>query len=173
MQHRLAIMGLIGWMVLGAGLTACKPQQVMVIAPDRPRAMEIKRRHNGSDQGLKEPTVQLIRSAEQLEALGSSDLAGLGIDFARESLVLLALGEMPTSGFWARITGVQRKGDVLYVQGLANRPHESETVTPSLTYPYEAVVIKRVRAARVRSEIESVFGRSPEQFRTLKIDATK
>ena len=146
---------------MGASVSGCGPHGVIEIMDSRPKAMEIISRHHGSDPGFKEPMVVLVNSYEELESLNSSHLINQTINFDRESLLLLALGEKPTGGYWARITAVQRKNNLLYVQGTANRPHKDQTVPQVLTYPYAAVAVKKIRSAKVRSEIDSVLGRQP------------
>lgn len=146
---------------MGAFAWGCQPRGVIMITDTRPKAVEILRRYHGSDPGFTEAMVLLINSREELESLNSSQLIDQPIDFDSESLILLALGEKPTGGYWARITAVQHQNNFLYVQGMANRPHRDQTVPQTLTYPYDAAVIKKIRSAQVRSEIESVLGRQP------------
>lgn len=168
MCHRISMALLTSLLSATVALTGCRPQQVLVVSNERPQPVTVLRRFNGNDPGLKEPMVRLISSAGELESLGSYDLAVQSIDYDKESLLLLALGEKPTGGYWARITGVQRKGGLLYVQGLANRPSADAAVSQRLTYPYDAVVIRKIRNARIRSEIESVLGKHPQQYRDIK-----
>ncbi len=146
-----------------SGLAGCKPRGIIVISRERNEALPILKHYNGSDPALTYPTVLLINSPEELAELGSTELATHLVDFNNESLLLLALGEKPTTGYWARINGVQRKGEHLYVQGTANRPAEFEPVTQVLTYPYSAVVIKKQYIRKIRSEIESVSGYAAAQ----------
>ncbi len=148
-----------------AAILGCQPTLVIPITKSRPQPIAVLRHYNGSDPGFQEPMILLINKAEDLNRLGSYDLVNSKINFAKESLLLLTLGEQPTSGYWARITGIQRKGGLIYVQGMANRPGENETVTQALTYPYDAAVIKKIYSGELRSEIESVSGRpAPSQW---------
>ena len=162
-RQTIVLLALMG--VVGASLAGCKPRHVIVVSDQRPQPVSVLRRYNGTDPGLKEPLLLLVNSAQDLESLGSYDLAVHAVDFDKESLVLLALGEKPTGGYWARITGVQREGQQLYVQGLANRPSQDQAVTQALTYPYDAVVISKIRHAKVLSEIESLMGKHPQEYR--------
>ncbi len=164
MSRQLAVITIL-FIGISASLAGCQPRGVIVIADERPQTVEILRRYNGSDPGLKDTALMLIQSGEELKSLGSYDLKVQTFDFERESLLLLALGEKPTGGYWARITGVQKEGDLLYVQGLANRPADDQAVPQVLTYPYDAVVVKKYRGASVRSEIESVVGKYPQEYR--------
>lgn len=165
MYRRITILCLAATVAAGS-LMGCRPRGVIVVSNDRPQPVQVVRRYNGNDPGLKEPMLLLINASGELEALGSYDLAVQSIDFDHESLVLLALGEKPTGGYWARISGVHAEGDLLYVQGLANRPGDDQAVPQALTYPYDAVVIKKRRGMKVRSEIESVVGKHPQEYRS-------
>ena len=107
----------------------------------------------------------LVNSAEDLESLGSFDLAKQAINFEYQSLVLLTLGEKSTGGYWARITGIQQEGRLLYVQAVANRPSNDQAVKQELTYPYDAVVIPKIQHVQVRSEVESLIGKHPQEYR--------
>ena len=117
--------------------------------------------YEGPISGVDQPGVSLITSTEQLQSLQSATLAAIPVDFSKQALVVLALGEQPTGGYWARITGVRVDGNALVVRGLANRPAPDAMVTQALTTPYCAAVISPPGAATVRSEIESVVGQQP------------
>jgi len=149
----------LGWvMVVGGVCLGCKPHGVIVISHERFQNVQILNKFNGNDPGLKEPGLRLINSVQDLESLGSYELASHEIDFDRQSLLIFALGEKPTSGYWAKIAGVQREGNLLYVQGWANRPSKDQTVTQVLTYPYAVAVLSKITEVQIRSEIESLVG---------------
>ena len=157
------IVALCWVMVVGGVLLGCKPLGVIVISNERSQSVEILKKFNGNDPGLKEPGLMLINSAQELEVLGSYELTSHEIDFDRQSLLILTLGEKPTSGHWAKIVGVQREGSLLYVQGWANRPSEEQAVTQVLTYPYAAAVISKAKDVQLRSEIESLVGQDQRE----------
>jgi len=119
-------------------------------------------RFNGSDPSLKERTVFLVNSRKQLEQMGATELAKLDVNYSTNSLLVLALGEEPTGGFWGRIDAVQQRGDTMFVQGVANRPGDSETATQAVTYPFDAVLIPKTQAAIIYPEIESVSGQAQD-----------
>lgn len=150
--------------LIGVCLAGCSPRGIIVIAKQKPKGIQIIARHSGNDPGLKQPTVLLVNAVEELESLGSFELAKQEIDFDHHSLVLLTLGENPTGGYWARITGLQQEGRLLYVQALANRPGEDQAVKQELSFPYDAVVIPKIRHADVRSEVESLVGEHPQEY---------
>lgn len=113
----------------------------------------------GNDPALKYPSVLLINSQAELARLGAQELSRHPVDFNQHSLVVLALGEKPTGGYWARITAIQKSGTDLFVQGIANRPAKDQPVTQALSYPYAAAIVPKTLAKRIYSEIESVQGR--------------
>lgn len=139
------------------GLVACGSSQtdssygVLDVEP-----VSIHHRVAGSSSALKDPNVLLINDATTLENLQAPELTDIAVDFESQSLVVLALGECPTGGYWAHIDGVQLLGDKVIVQGTANRP-AGGTQTQALTYPFEAVVVEKVRGTP-QMDITSVEG---------------
>ncbi|MEX0746089.1 MAG: protease complex subunit PrcB family protein [Phycisphaeraceae bacterium] len=122
------------------------------------RAVPIIEQVEGNDAALAEPALTLIQDGSELEELGVSDLDSLNVNFSEHDVIVLALGEQPSGGYWAHITGVQQVGDVLYVEGTANQPGDDQAATQALTYPYTAVVIPKTDAATTLSDVESVRG---------------
>jgi protease stability complex PrcB-like protein len=133
------------------------PYQTMQLA----EPVDILNRVVGGHPSLKAPELLLITSQRQLDALGADNLIGREIDFYNESVVLATLGEMPSTGFWVNITAVYQEGDLLYVQGQANRPSSDAMAGQMLTFPYCAVVISKTTATGVRDQIESVDDQDP------------
>lgn len=129
----------------------------------RPMPVAIDETLHHDISGIDTPGVYLIRSQPELDEFASATLKALRVDFARESLVVLALGQQPTAGYWARITGITQVGDTLIVQGTANRPAPDQPVAQVLTTPYCAAVIPATTASAVRSQITSVTGEAPPQ----------
>lgn len=162
MYQRTPILLVLGTLIT-ATFFACKPRGVIEIPDREPRPIAILHHYTGSDPGLREPVVMLINSQDDLKELGSEKLIDEPIDFKKQSLLLVSLGERPTGGYWTKITAVQRQESALYIQGIANRPNDDEPVTQMLTYPYAAVTIKKIYAAKVRSEIESAQGGQQRQ----------
>ena len=106
--------------------------------------------------------AMLINSREDLDMLQHEELAGLEVDFDLQSVVVVALGECPTTGWWIRIDSAHVDIDKLYVQGVANEPDETQIVGQTLTYPYAAAVIDRVENVHLIPEFESVQGKAPD-----------
>ena len=151
--------------VLAALLVAgCQKNQTITsqatwAEPTQP--VTILRDLHGNDTGFTQPGVFIIDSRKALEESGSVQLSELNINFDSEMAVVLALGEQNTTGYWARITGMQiGKSGALYVQGIANKPDNSAAATKSVTYPIDAVVVNKVSVPEVHPEIQSVVGQT-------------
>ncbi len=115
----------------------------------------------GGHPAIDEPGLTLIGSQAELDVIGVEDLIGVDVNFNNQQVLLAALGEMPTAGYWINITAVHQEGDILQVYGQANRPGADMMAGQVLTYPYCAVVIPRTGATIVRDQIDSVEGLEP------------
>ncbi|MFA9477260.1 protease complex subunit PrcB family protein [Phycisphaerales bacterium AB-hyl4] len=124
------------------------------------RAVPVVEQVHGNDSALDEPTIRLIQDRNALDELGVEELSNLEVNFSEYDVIVFALGEQPSGGYWAHISGVQQVGEVLYVQGTANQPGEDQAATQALTYPFAAVVIPKTDAATTLSDIDSVRGES-------------
>lgn len=128
-------------------------------SPAKP--MPILAHYRGDDAGLKHPMVKLITSRQQLESLDAEQLVQMDVDFNKKSLVVLAVGEQLTGGYWAQITGAQKSADTLYVQGVVNRPAPDQIVTAALTHAVAVAVIDKVEPLSLSSQISDVVGQQP------------
>ncbi|MEX0653909.1 MAG: protease complex subunit PrcB family protein [Phycisphaeraceae bacterium] len=122
------------------------------------RAVPVIQQMHGSDPALDAPRVTLIQDRPALDNLDADSFDELDVNFTEHDVVVFALGEQPTGGYWAHITGVQQVGDVLYVQGIVNQPGEDEAATQALTYPYAVAVIPKTDASIALSDIQEVTG---------------
>ncbi len=120
--------------------------------------VRVVRQMRGSHLSLSEPSVRLINDHNALSILGIDQLTELHADFRQHSVLLIAAGQRPTSGYWIHIRGVQLRGQDMYFQGIANKPGEADMVDQGLTYPYTAVLLTKVYALHLHPEIESVRG---------------
>lgn len=158
MPARLMLVLLLAMLLLT--VSACQPA-VTGAKPNSTTPVAIVRQIRGDDPGLTEPTITLVKSRAQLAALGSRTLLSrVGQELESYDLVLVALGERPTAGYWADIHGVQHdsQGRALFVQARVNRPSDQDTVAQVLTHPYAAVLIPKTQAVRVLPEVESTIG---------------
>ncbi|MCC7407923.1 MAG: protease complex subunit PrcB family protein [Phycisphaeraceae bacterium] len=140
---------------------ACRHNTVAGVKPNSTTPVAIVRQIRGDDPGLTEPAIVLVKSRAQLAALGSRYLLGrVSHDLENYDLVLVALGERPTAGYWADIQGVQHDPQqrALFVQARVNRPSDQDTTAQVVTHPFAAVLIPKTPAVRVRPEIESTVG---------------
>ncbi len=135
-------------------LVGCSSKTAKTTATDSDfRALPIVSQKSGDSHALLDPGVFLINSRNDLTAMGLIDDFGQ-TNFARQSLIVLALGERPTGGYSARIVGVQQAPEGVYVQGIAYAPSPESANTMAITHPYDAVVVPKV-VGTVYSEIES------------------
>lgn len=121
-------------------------------------AYTIQQQITGQSMALKLPNVFLINSEEQINATRSKQLKELTVDFDTQSIVLIALGEQKSGGYWVKITGIQPgdNGDA-YVQATVNKPAKDQMTTQGMTYPFTAIITNKVTGT-VIPEIESVEG---------------
>jgi len=157
---RNQVFAVLAVVLVFAAIGCASRQQIAATSDLLP--VPIKRQTQINEPGLKQMGVLLINSQEELERLTpeADSLVEVKVDFSRESLVVLCLGERPTGGYWARITGVQRdpQSDALYVQGVANQPGADDVVIETLTYPCDAAVVPKVPARVIHPEIDSSTG---------------
>jgi len=135
-------------------LTACGTTSSTTYGTGKTLGVAILRQIEGSDAGFREPGVRIINNTSELETLGSQLLSLEPVNFADQSMIVLALGEQPTSGYAVQISGVQQAGDALFVQGTARAPSPDDATETTLTYPVAAVIVSKVRAKAIHSEIE-------------------
>ena len=132
--------------------------------------VEILDRFSGQDPGLTEPGLSLVRDHIELESLGGQKLTSDEIDFERHSLLVLAVGRKATGGYWAKITGVQRSRDALFVQGTVNAPGPDDVTSQAETFVFDAVLVpKVVPNIQLRSEIDSVRGGNKYKYKKKKL----
>ena len=93
--------------------------------------------------GPRTPVARLVQDADEVRAVWPTTPADLDVDFERESLVLVALGERPTGGYAVEIREVLAGGGALHVRYVEVRPGARCFVTQAVTYPYAAVAIPR------------------------------
>ena len=158
MRHYLTA----GWMglMLALQVGCASPSLVVQDTLGLTESVTIQRQQSGSDSNLTSAGQWLVNCQVQLDTFNSSEIARLEVDFDTESLVLITLGEQPTSGYWVEIMGASQLEDRLYVQGVANRPSEGAVTAQDLTYPYGAAVISKTDAGLLHPEIESVEGQA-------------
>lgn len=130
-------------------------QETEVTAAD---TLSIQQQITGQSMALKLPNVFVINSQEQINATRSRQLKQLQIDFSKQSIVLIALGEQKSGGYWVHINGIQpAENGNAYVQATVNKPAKDQITTKGMTYPFAAIVTGKITGT-VIPEIESVVG---------------
>ncbi|MFW6058602.1 MAG: protease complex subunit PrcB family protein [Phycisphaeraceae bacterium] len=146
-------------------LIGCGTDRTNGVDPAQIQYVPILEQAHGDNADLTEPLAELIRSQEALEALDAEIPLAEQVDFETQSLIVLAAGEQRTGGYWARILGVQRVGDELWLQGVINQPGEDAAATQQITHPYAAAIIPRpADDVQLRRQIDTVTGRDPAEF---------
>ena len=146
-------------MSLGLWLGGCKAKGGMaMMGKPIPTEGQVK----GHDPALKVGTW-LIKSQAAFDALGAQGLSSkLTPDFEVDSVVIAAMGERKSGGFWCNIDGVQSVGSTLYVQVTRNQPAEGQAAAQQMTYVYSAVMIPKVaEGTELVAENRSSTGQSP------------
>jgi len=91
------------------------------------------------------PVEAVITSAQELTSLWpGSDVPA--VDFAREMVVFVALGERRTGGYSVEVTSATVSGDTLVVRYVERQPGPGCLTTQALTTPFHAVAIPHVQA---------------------------
>jgi hypothetical protein len=121
-------------------------------------ALEWKAQHGGP----RTATMLVARSEAEWQRLAAP--FGLRpplprIDFDRQMVVAVGLGERPTGGYTVTITGAEERGGILHVRYEERRPRPDELVTQALTAPYHIRVLPRSDAGQVVFERVESGGR--------------
>ncbi|MFK7788692.1 MAG: protease complex subunit PrcB family protein [Phycisphaeraceae bacterium] len=117
--------------------------------PELAQPVTILERVNGNSAALKSIATMHIETQAQYDALGDDSIFPGGIDFAKNDLVIVALGEQATGGYAVNINSIQLDGGELAVTGKATTPGADAITTQALTYPYSAVLITNTSADKV------------------------
>jgi hypothetical protein len=105
-----------------------------------------------SQGGPLTPTMLVARSEPQwrhLATLFSLRPPLPPIDFARQMVVAVSLGQRPTGGYAVEIVGAEERDGVLHVLYLERGPRPDDFVTQVLTTPYHVRVLTRSEAPQV------------------------
>lgn len=121
---------------------------------DLAQPVTILERVNGNSAALKTIGKMHIETKAAYDALGDADIFPGEIDFGKNDLVIVALGEQRTGGYAVNIESIQLQGGELAVTGKATAPGADAIVTQALTYPYSAVLIPNTAADGVVTYID-------------------
>ncbi len=104
----------------------------------------------GGQSGLRKPRQIVVRSAAEWEALWKEHAADRlptlpmpPIDFTKETVLGVALGDRPTAGYEVQITRADREGDRLVVHTREVTPATDSVQAQVVTSPFDFVVVPR------------------------------
>ena len=119
-------------------------------APAQSGEVSIRDVARGGQSGLRKPRQIVIRSAAEWDALWKEHAAerlpaepAPTIDFTKETVVGVALGDRPTAGYGVQITRVQRESDRLSVRTLETTPASDTMQATVVTSPFDFVAVPR------------------------------
>ena len=147
--HRLTWVALASAALMTAG---CQSKEPTIIGAAGTERVQILRSAAGNDAAFAVTDIWLINSPNDTTA----DLTALNVDFDKESVIVLSVGAARQPGLTAEITGVQRDGGDIFVQGVINVPEGSE-VSEDVEHPYAAVVVPKVQGT-LHPEIDETRG---------------
>ncbi|MCE9591161.1 MAG: protease complex subunit PrcB family protein [Planctomycetes bacterium] len=131
----------LAWVCMAMmGLAGCASTPTEEVRPQA-QAVPIFRAAAGDEPGLTRPGVVYLNSRSKLGDLHAPEAEKLSVDFVKEAMIVVALGERPTGGYWVRITGVRRVGHVLIAQATCSRPGPGSAAAQVVTHPFAAAVI--------------------------------
>lgn len=123
------------------------------VAAFRPAPRDVVFEVVGSGQqavGVNRPLYLLIRDVAELNAVWRLAYGGVlnpppvpMVDFARETMVAMFMGEKPTGGFGLAVRGVTFEGGDLFVALDIQEPRPGMMVTQALTSPWTVLRIPR------------------------------
>lgn len=103
----------------------------------------------GASGGYRERAALVIRTEEQWQALWDRHAATIlpkprppKVDFTKEMVIAVFLGEQPTGGFSVTITQVEQRVDALRVVVEETAPPPDAMVTQAFSSPYHLVRLK-------------------------------
>jgi hypothetical protein len=103
----------------------------------------------GLTSGVREPTQLVIRTRDDWAALWGRHMQlqpapeAPPVDFSRDMVVALFMGERPTGGHRIEVTRVERADAGLAVHYLSHGPDPGTMVSQALTQPFHLVTIPR------------------------------
>ncbi len=138
--HNMMWVVMMAMMLAGCNGTAKKTEpSVTVRGAHGTEPVEILRQTAGSDEAFARIGDYLLNAAGD----SAANLETLAPNYQTETVIVVALGEVPTGGYGVNITGVQKKGDQLFVQFTVSQPAADAVTTQALTYPYAAVAVPK------------------------------
>jgi hypothetical protein len=104
----------------------------------------------GYQSGLKPGTIRVVRNAGEWHELWMEHTSSMmprpdepTVDWQKEMVVCVALGERPTAGYGVAIDRVERQGNRLIVEAREKKPAPDAIVPQVVTHPYVMAVTPR------------------------------
>ena len=138
-------------------LTGCKTSSDSVGLP-LAEPVAILEDASGSSEALSTAATTLITNQADWEAGGFAEACPAPMDFAAHDVVVVAMGEQTSGGYWVHINAIQLVGSEMYVQFTLNSPGEDEVAAAVMTYPFHAVAIPKTGATLVVADPTLVSG---------------
>jgi hypothetical protein len=105
----------------------------------------------GLASGVDQPAQIVVRSQNDWAALWSRHMGTQAapppppsVDFSRDMVVALFLGERPTGGYAIEVTRIERTGAGLAIRYRTTRPDPAGMQTQALTQPFHLIKLPRV-----------------------------
>ena len=118
--------------------------------------LSVRELAKGDQGGPAEPQERLVTSAAGLDAVWPGGAPPPSVDFDRERVIVVALGERRTAGYGVEVTAVEETGDTLRVRYVERRPGLGCVAAQVITTPYQVVAVEgRAMAARFERQVET------------------
>ncbi len=103
----------------------------------------------GASSGIRDPTRVVVRTSREWLVVWARHAQPVGavvpppVDFERDMVVGVFMGERDTGGYQIEITGVERTTEVLRVQYQVREPEPGAILIQALTQPFHLVRLAR------------------------------
>ena len=103
----------------------------------------------GVSSGIRDPTRVVVRTSREWLLVWARHARSVGavvpppVDFSRDMVVGVFMGERDTGGYQIEITGVERTAEVLRVQYRVREPEPGAVLTQALTQPFHLIRLAR------------------------------
>jgi len=103
----------------------------------------------GSSSGIREPTRVVVRTSREWLVVWARHAQPIGavvpppVDFSRDMVLGVFMGERQTGGYRIEITAVERTAEVVRVRYRTHEPEPAAILTQALTQPFHLVRVPR------------------------------
>lgn len=136
----------LGGACLLVGATGCSPPLAATPGPGRPLPFDVL--DSGSRSGVRDARQLAIRSEAEWRRLWQehrpSGSEPPPVDFGRQMVAAIFMGQQSTSGYSIRVTAVEWDGAGVTVVYATHTPPRGAMVAQVLTQPFEMIRIDRI-----------------------------